>query len=253
VEPDWSTNAKTLDDARDHAAIVTMLDLHPQVGDGIERDRSSQQLQMARPDSLRHRVAGDSIPERTTALTTNFRDHLAGLLRQMEWADAYIWSIVLASPAAASDPRLLTTFHHIHSTQHVFRQAWTNEPLELRDRADFPTAIALAEWARESHQKIEAFFTGAPTATLDEDFREPWTGQFEARFPSPAAPHTLGESVVQVVLHTAHHRGQACTRLRELRCQPPTVDFIVWLWAGKPAPDWACLGDRPGAAEPQQT
>jgi uncharacterized damage-inducible protein DinB len=181
------------------------------------------------------------------------RDHLAGLVQQMAWADAFIWTTVLASPVAAGDARLLTTFHHIHYVQQLFRQAWNHERIDLRDRTDFSTATDLAASARDAHLKIQTFLERLEPAALDSEFREPWTGQFEARFPRPAAPHTLGESVLQVVLHTAHHRGQACTRLRELGCQPPTVDFIVWLWAGRPAPDWACIDVGSGAAESQQT
>lgn len=74
---------------------------------------------------------------------------------------------------------------------------------------------------------------------MDEPFREPWTDQFEARWRSgQAAPHTLAESIAQVALHTAHHRGQVCSRLRMLGVEPPTVDFIVWLWGGRPAAAW---------------
>ena len=120
-------------------------------------------------------------------------------------------------------------------------------------RPDFATAAELAEWARDAQLKTQAVLEALDAPALDREFREPWTDQFEARFPHPAAPHTLGESVVQVVLHTAHHRGQACIRLRDLGCQPPTVDFIVWLWAGKPPADWACLGVRSGAGESLQT
>jgi uncharacterized damage-inducible protein DinB len=171
----------------------------------------------------------------------------------MAWADAYIWTIVLAAPAAASDDHLRRTFHHIHFVQHFFRQAWANEPLERNEGTDFPTARALAEYGRDGNLKIAAFLNSTEPAAFDAEFREPWTAQFEARFPRPAAPHTLGESVVQVVLHTAHHRGQACTRLRELGCPPPTVDFIVWLWAGKPAPDWACIDHPHQSGQLQQT
>jgi uncharacterized damage-inducible protein DinB len=186
-------------------------------------------------------------------LTNDLPNHVAGLVDQMAWADAYIWTTVLASPVAVSDARLLTTFHHIHNVQHLFWQAWNHEPFAFRDATDFPTAPDLAEWARDAHLKVRTFLAGLEPAALEREFREPWTDQFEARFPRPAPPHTLAESVVQVVLHTAHHRGQACTRLRELGCQPPTVDFIVWLWAGKPAPDWACLDIASGVAESQQT
>jgi uncharacterized damage-inducible protein DinB len=180
------------------------------------------------------------------------RNYLADLARQMEWADAYIWTSVLASPVASSDPRLLATFYHLHFSQHFFCQAWTNGPTVVRESREFTTATDLAEWARDAHLKLQAFLDAVDPAALDGDFREPWTDQFEARFPRPASPHTLAESVVQVILHTAHHRGQACTRLRELGCQPPTVDFIVWLWAGKPEPDWACIGQRSEADQSLQ-
>jgi uncharacterized damage-inducible protein DinB len=186
-------------------------------------------------------------------LTVTYRDHLAGLMQQMAWADAYIWTTVLASPVAAGDARLLATFHHLHLTQHLFRQAWTSEPIHIRDRTEFSTAADLAEFGRDANLKTQSFIKSMEPAAFDDEFREPWTGQFEARFRRPAAPHTLGESVVQVAMHTAHHRGQACTRLRDLGCQPPTVDFIVWLWAGKPAPDWACLDLQHQSGAPRQT
>jgi uncharacterized damage-inducible protein DinB len=179
--------------------------------------------------------------------------YLTGLVQQMAWADAYIWSRVLASPTAATDARLLNTFHHIHFIQHFFRQAWNSEPGELTASTDFPTAAALARYGRDANLKIQRFLDSTQPAALEAQFREPWTDQFEARFPRPAAPHTLAESIVQVVLHTAHHRGQACVRLRELGCQPPTVDFIVWLWAGKPAPDWSCIDDPQQAGQFQET
>ena len=45
-------------------------------------------------------------------------------------------------------------------------------------------------------------------------------------------------SVWNVVLHTQHHRGQISARLREVGGEPPTVDFIVWLWTGRPGAAW---------------
>jgi len=41
--------------------------------------------------------------------------------------------------------------------------------------------------------------------------------------------------VLQVFLHTQHHRGQVCMRMREVGVVPPTIDFILWLWAGRPS------------------
>lgn len=72
----------------------------------------------------------------------------------------------------------------------------------------------------------------------------PWVAEYEAflgrRFETP----TLGETALQVPSHTTYHRGQVNVRLRELGAEPPLVDFIAWIWFGKPAPNWS----RPTAA-----
>jgi uncharacterized damage-inducible protein DinB len=113
--------------------------------------------------------------------------------------------------------------------------------LAVRPDAELTAPEDLARWGLAAHDQIFEFLAAAPAPQLDADFREPWTGEFERLLARPAAPHTLGESMLQVFLHSLHHRGQLCTRLRELDVEPPTVDFIVWLWAGRPAPDWSAL------------
>lgn len=42
-----------------------------------------------------------------------------------------------------------------------------------------------------------------------------------------------------MVWRATYHRGQVNTWLRELGLEPPLVDFIAWVWFGKPAPDWS--------------
>jgi uncharacterized damage-inducible protein DinB len=83
-----------------------------------------------------------------------------------------------------------------------------------------------------------SFLERAHDEDLEREFRLPWAVHFEERSKQPAAVHTLGESVLQVVLHTQHHRGQVAARLREAGGEPPTVDFIVWLWEGRLAASW---------------
>lgn len=67
------------------------------------------------------------------------------------------------------------------------------------------------------------------------EVRFPWADQLVARF-GAAQPATLSESVLQVALHSTYHRGQINARLRELGGDPPLVDFIVWIWRGRPSP-----------------
>ncbi len=50
---------------------------------------------------------------------------------------------------------------------------------------------------------------------------------------------TFPETVLQITGHSTYHRGQLNTRLRELGGEPPLVDFIAWIWMGKPKADWA--------------
>jgi uncharacterized damage-inducible protein DinB len=35
-----------------------------------------------------------------------------------------------------------------------------------------------------------------------------------------------------------YHRGQVNTRIREVGGEPAAVDFINWIWLGKPDPEW---------------
>lgn len=172
---------------------------------------------------------------------------LADLLRHAQWADALLWRAVLAYPAAAADEGLREKLHHVHEVQHLFRQAWSGGGFARHDPAATPSALLLARWGHDVHRQVEHWLAAASDSDLAREVRLPWAAHFERQAGAPAAPHTVGESMLQVALHTAHHRGQAAARLRELGGEPPLVDFIVWLWSGRPAADWAFLelGARP--------
>ena len=161
--------------------------------------------------------------------------HLTELVRHMTWADEMVWKAVVASPQATSDPKIGDTLYHIHVVQHVFQQAWTGAPFSVRERGEFPTVSEIIAWGRDAHRGAVNFVETASAEALDRPFRMPWASHFEERSKQPAGVHSLGESVLQAVMHTQHHRGQVCARLREVGGEPPTVDFIVWLWAGRPS------------------
>ena len=67
----------------------------------------------------------------------------------------------------------------------------------------------------------------------------PWSSFFAKRAGFEPHPSTLGETLLQLPSHSTYHRGQVNTRLRELGATPPLVDFIAWVWAGKPPAKWA--------------
>jgi uncharacterized damage-inducible protein DinB len=157
------------------------------------------------------------------------------MARHMAWADATVWSAVLAAPQAADDEKIADTLHHIHLVQHIFVQAWTGAEFALRERKEFATLADIAAWGSDGRRGVLSFVEGVTSDQLAEERRMPWAAFFEDRSKQTAGVHTLGESVLQVFLHTQHHRGQVCMRMREVGVVPPTIDFILWLWSGRPS------------------
>ena len=155
--------------------------------------------------------------------------------RHMAWADSTVWNAVVASPQAAGDAKIADTLHHIHLVQHIFLQAWTHAQFAVRERKEFATLEDINAWGREARRGVLSFVEQVSDGELAQETRMPWATFFEQQAKQPAGVHTLGESVLQVFLHTQHHRGQVCMRMREVGVAPPTIDFILWLWAGRPS------------------
>ena len=156
------------------------------------------------------------------------------MARHLAWADATLWNGVLAAPAAAGDAKIADTLHHIHLVQHIFLQAWTGAQFVVRERKEFATIDDIAAWGVEARRGVVAFIEGVSAGELARETRMPWAAFYEQQAKQPAGVHTLGESALQVFLHTQHHRGQVCMRMRDIGVVPPTIDFILWLWAGRP-------------------
>jgi uncharacterized damage-inducible protein DinB len=162
---------------------------------------------------------------------------LRELYRHMEWADAIVWSTLLAAPAAAEDATLRERLYHIHMVQFSFLRHWRGLGREL-DEPAFPDAASLARWGREFHGDARQYLASVGAADLVAPSVVPWTTMVERHFGRKAHPTTLGETLLQVAMHSAHHRGQVSTRLREVGCEPPITDFIAWVWFGKPEAAW---------------
>jgi uncharacterized damage-inducible protein DinB len=159
------------------------------------------------------------------------------LLKHMEWADALIWKTVLKLHDAQRDGPLLNLLYHLHSVQWAFLQVWRDEPLRVPELSSFSGLPAVANWARPCYPQLRAFVQNLDTGLLTKNIEFPWAAEVAERF-GPAGPTTLGESILQVVLHSTYHRGQVATRVREAGGEPPLTDFIAWLWKGRPDPEW---------------
>jgi uncharacterized damage-inducible protein DinB len=162
---------------------------------------------------------------------------LRDLFRHMEWADAAVWKAVLAHPAAAKDERVLKLFHHLHLVQHSFLRLWRGEPRET-PYPEFSDAKSMMTWGRGCFPGTFAQLDRADTESLSGPMAAPWASAIARRLGRPAGETTLGDTMLQTAMHSQYHRAQVNARLKELGGTPPLVDYIGWIWYGKPAAEW---------------
>jgi uncharacterized damage-inducible protein DinB len=162
-----------------------------------------------------------------------FRD----LLTHMEWADAHAWRAVRNCDKAPADDRLKYLFHHIHLVQSVYLQAWRGDPFQVTELSAYSDLAAVEAWARAYYRAVASYATAVDESQFDQPVEFPWSAMIAEKY-GKVIPATLSESAWQVFSHTTYHRGQIAIRIRELGGEPPLVDFLVWVWGGKPAPQW---------------
>lgn len=155
---------------------------------------------------------------------------LRELYRHMEWADAAVWS------AMQPDDDVVRKLHHIQMTQRFFLKLWREETIDYGEVRTPATAAEVLAAARRYYEEIHPFLEGVTAAELERKLDIPWAVHF-ARDGVVVAV-TVAEAMFQVTSHSNYHRGQINARLRAIGVAPPNVDYIAWLWAGRPAAEW---------------
>ncbi|HEV3470083.1 MAG TPA: DinB family protein [Pyrinomonadaceae bacterium] len=164
-------------------------------------------------------------------------DALKDLYRHMEWADASVWTAVLASDEARADAKLREYLLHLHVVQRAFLRTWRGDPREV-PYPEFDDAASLMRWGRTYYAEAHAHLGGLGDEQLAGQMPVAWASMVERRLGRPPETTTVAETVLQVALHTTYHRGQVNARLRQLGGEPPLTDYIAWVWLGRPAPAW---------------
>lgn len=164
------------------------------------------------------------------------------LFEHMRWADAEVWRTVFAMPQTDSDARISELLYHIHLTQHAFLSIWTGKQQDFPGLSDFENLNAISKWGHQYHQNVAGHLNKIKKSNFEKVIDIPWAERFiEEKLGKAPESATLAETIFQVSLHSTHHRGQVTARLRELGGEPPLVDFIAWIWVGKPRADWPQL------------
>lgn len=163
---------------------------------------------------------------------TDLRD----LYRHMEWADALVWPAVFVSSEARKDDRLRELFYHLHLVQWAWLRAWRSEPHE-----PFPTFTdphALMDWGRSYYREIFIHLENQTADEISKTMKLPWAEIVERELGRRPESISIGETMLQIPLHSQYHRGQINARLRAVGGEPPRVDYIVWVWLGRPEANW---------------
>ncbi len=169
------------------------------------------------------------------------RNLLKDMLNHMNWADAKMWDTVLSNPAIHKHKKLWNVLYHLHSTQHAFYQLWLDLPLDLPQMSDFKNINDLAGWAAKYYELSSSFLSSLKEKELNRVIIIPWSNRPEKPAGKQPSDTTLAETVIQVAMHSSYHRGQVNSLLRTLNVDPPLVDFIIWLWLGKPLSKWPAV------------
>jgi uncharacterized damage-inducible protein DinB len=167
-------------------------------------------------------------------------DLLRQLIRHMEWADAQVWRAVLTNAPARSDERLRNLLTHLHSVQRLFLILWTKQEFDPTGKPpEFSSLVDLRSWALIYYPEAHRVLEELDESRLGDEVVMPWVKTLESQLGRSLSMPTLGETIQQVSSHSTYHRGQVNARLREVGGEPPLVDYIAWIWFGRPAPDWS--------------
>jgi uncharacterized damage-inducible protein DinB len=156
------------------------------------------------------------------------------LLGHMEWADSLMWQSIRALPATAEDAGLLDRLYHVHSVQWAYLQITRGEAVQVAERAALPDLRSIHDWAATGHRELADFSRRLDGAALERPLAFPWMEEVARRYGSAHAA-TVAESIVQIAMHTTHHRGQVAMQIRAHGGVPAVMDFIAWVWMGKPS------------------
>jgi uncharacterized damage-inducible protein DinB len=160
------------------------------------------------------------------------------LYLHMHWADAKVWDVAISIPEDKQTEKLKTVLYHHHITQYAFYHIWMNLPMEFPEISKFRTMMEVAQWASGYPEQVQSFLRELKPEDLDKEIKIPWSGRLEKMIGRKPAQTNLAQSLLQVQSHSAYHRGQANALIRQLQAEPPLVDFIAWIWLGKPQARW---------------
>jgi uncharacterized damage-inducible protein DinB len=154
---------------------------------------------------------------------------LRDLLRHKEYANASLIKAIRQHEAATQDLELRKLLHHIILANRYWLSLILGLPFALEEESLLPESLeAITALYRETHAKEAQWIARLHEHDLAKTLETPFI---------PGLHCSVAQAIMQVCLHTQGHRAQCASRIRSLRGEPPTLDFILWLKERR-SPDW---------------
>jgi uncharacterized damage-inducible protein DinB len=145
------------------------------------------------------------------------------LWAHLTWADDAILKAVTEHEGAFDAEDIRKLLHHIASVEQFFLSLFQGRAFDLARMKDVPAGLAeMQRLFTEAHTDGAAYVARLDDALLARTIE----------FPVPAFKDfhpSIQDALMQVILHSEHHRGQVAMRLRALGAKPPVLDYIVWV------------------------
>ena len=148
---------------------------------------------------------------------------LQSLWAHLTWADTSILRTASGQEAAFADEEVRKLLHHIVVVEQFFLSLFQGHPFDMERFRQPPGS--LEETGRLFD---EAHTDGATYLARLDDTELART----IEFPVPAFKDfhpAVRDALMQVIMHSEHHRAQCAMRLRALGGKPPITDYIAWL------------------------
>ncbi len=155
---------------------------------------------------------------------------LRDLMAHAEWANAVFFHAWAKSPARDHE-EMRRRVGHLIGVQQGFLAILRGEQPGGPPPGPPASFDELKTRAVTCHPGLNEFVAGLDEAGMARKVRIVW-------FPDPPCIVTVAEALVQVAMHSQHHRGQLMTRLKDFGGEPKNVDWIIWLWKQKPHGEW---------------
>lgn len=146
---------------------------------------------------------------------------IQSLFAHQAWADAAILKAVREQDGAFADEEIRKLLHHIATVQRFFLSRFTGDPFDMEQAQKAPATMEEMEKRfDEAHRGGIDYAGRLNEAELDRTIDFPRAPEFH-----PA----IRDALMQVVMHSEHHRAQCAARLRALGAKPPATDYILWV------------------------